>query len=108
MYDFKGDFATFFTGETDISMSGLYDTFHGSPNLPQWKGEHCSKIQGASDGTKFKGFMKEEDELLFFRKSMCRPQRLVSMTKINAKFELFNSIALAYRNVSERLILSKV
>ena len=78
MYDFTGDFETFFTGETDISMSGVYDTFRGSTDLPQWKGQHCSNIQGASDGTKFKSFIHEEDQLLFFRKSMCRPQRLVS------------------------------
>ena len=79
MYDFNGDFATYYTGENDIRLSGLFDTFHGSPNLPQWKGEHCSNIQGASDGTKFMSFMQENDTLLFFRKSMCRPQRLVSI-----------------------------
>lgn len=78
MYDFSGDFSTFYTGETDISLSGLYDTFRGSPNLPQWDGEHCSNIRNASDGTKFKSFIKPDEELLFFRKSMCRPQRLVS------------------------------
>lgn len=95
MYDFNGDFATFFTGKNDIRMSGLYDTFHGSPFLPQWNGEHCSKIQGASDGTKFKSFMQENDTLLFFRKSMCRPQRLVSILikclfKNNLTFHFFH------------------
>lgn len=78
MYDFSGDFSTFYTGETDISLSGLYDTFRGSPNLPQWEGDYCSNIRNASDGTKFKSFIKDDEELLFFRKSMCRPQRLVS------------------------------
>lgn len=79
MYDFNGDFETFFTGETDSTKSGLYDTFRGSTNLPQWKGEHCSNIQDASDGTKFKSYITENDTLKFFRKSMCRPQRLVSL-----------------------------
>ena len=78
MYDFGGDYETFFTGETDSSLGGLYDTFRGSTDLPQWKGKHCSNIQTASDGTKFKSFIKDNDTLLFFRKSMCRPQRLVS------------------------------
>lgn len=78
MYDFSGDFETFFTGETDITKSGLYDTFRGSTDLQQWEGKHCSNIQDASDGTKFKSFIKENETLLFFRKSMCRPQRLVS------------------------------
>jgi len=78
MYDFTGDFETVFTGDNDISMGGLYDTYRGSPNLPHWTGDHCSKIQGASDGTKFKSFLKDDETLLFFRKSMCRPQRLVS------------------------------
>lgn len=77
MYDFDGDYETFYTGETDRRMSGLYDTFRGSTNLPQWNGDHCSLIQGASDGTKFKSFLNDNDTLLFFRKSMCRPQRLV-------------------------------
>ena len=71
MYDFEGDFETFFTGEHDPAMGGLYDTFRGSPDLSQWDGEHCSKIQGASDGTKFKSFIQENETLLFFRKSMC-------------------------------------
>lgn len=88
MYDFKGDFATFYTGETDIRKSGLYDTFHGSANLPQWKHEHCSKIQGASDGTKFTSYIKENETLLFFRKSMCRPQRLVSYFLIIINYRL--------------------
>lgn len=78
MYDFSGDFETFFTGETDSSMSGLYDTFRGSTDLPQWNGNHCSNIQSASDGTKFKSFIKENETLQFFRKSMCRKITLVS------------------------------
>lgn len=78
MYDFTGDFETFYTGETNNKLSGLYDTFRGSPDLPHWEGKHCSNIQTASDGTKFQSFIKENETLLFFRKSMCRPQRLVS------------------------------
>lgn len=78
MYDFVGDFETFYTGATDPSISGLYDTFMGSKYLKQWENEHCNSIHLASDGTKFKSFIKPDDELLFFRKSMCRPQRLVS------------------------------
>ncbi|XP_055644645.1 scavenger receptor class B member 1 isoform X5 [Toxorhynchites rutilus septentrionalis] len=77
MYDFDDDFETIYTGETDESLSGLYDSYLGSPNLPQWDGDHCSSIRKASDGTKFKSFIKDDDQLLFFRKSMCRPQRMV-------------------------------
>lgn len=79
MYDFVGDFETFYTGATDPSISGLYDTFMGSRYLKQWDNEHCNNINGASDGTKFKSFIKPDEDLLFFRKSMCRPQRLVSI-----------------------------
>lgn len=82
MYDFDGDHETFYTGETDNSISGLYDTFMGSKNLKQWNTDHCNYIGGASDGTKFKSFIQPEDDLLFFRKSMCRPQRLVSKHKL--------------------------
>lgn len=78
MYDFSGDFETFYTGETNYTISGLYDTFLGSKNLKQWDGDHCSNINGASDGTKFKSFIEPDEQLLFFRKSMCRPQRVVS------------------------------
>lgn len=86
MYDFVGDFETFYTGDTDPSISGLYDTFMGSKFLKQWEHEHCNNINGASDGTKFQSFIKPDDELLFFRKSMCRPQRLVSHVNHNILF----------------------
>ncbi|XP_049535280.1 scavenger receptor class B member 1 [Anopheles darlingi] len=77
MYDFDDDFETFYTGEPSASMSGLYDTYLGSPDLAQWDGKHCSNIRNASDGTKFKSFIQPDDQLLFFRKSMCRAQRLI-------------------------------
>uniref|UniRef100_A0A182Q5V0 Scavenger receptor class B n=1 Tax=Anopheles farauti TaxID=69004 RepID=A0A182Q5V0_9DIPT len=77
MYDFDDDFETFFTGESSASVSGLYDTYLGSPDLAQWNGSHCSNIRNASDGTKFVSFIKPDDKLLFFRKSMCRAQILI-------------------------------
>ncbi|GAB0094391.1 scavenger receptor class B member 1 [Sergentomyia squamirostris] len=77
MYDFEGDFETIFSGETDPSLSGLYDTYKGSQNLPHWDGDHCSKITGASDGTKFKSFMAPNETILFFRKSMCTVKKMV-------------------------------
>lgn len=87
MYDFAGDYETFYTGETDSSISGLYDTYMGSKNLKQWEEERCNNINGASDGTKFKSFIRPDEELLFFRKSMCRPQRLVSIRENFGKIE---------------------
>lgn len=77
MYDFDGDFETVFTGETDSSAAGLIDTYRGSKNLRQWHEPHCSNIHMASDGTKYKSFIEPNDTLLFFRKSMCRAQRMV-------------------------------
>lgn len=77
MYDFSEDYETFYTGENDSSISGLYATYNGSPNLTQWDEEHCSSIHLASDGTKFKSYIQKNETVLFFRKSMCRPQRLV-------------------------------
>lgn len=90
MYDFSGDYETFFTGETDSSTGGLYDTFRGSTDLPHWNGKHCSNIQNASDGTKFKSFVEDDEKLLFFRKSMCRPQRLVSLIFKTSILELID------------------
>ncbi|KAF9794086.1 hypothetical protein SFRURICE_013551 [Spodoptera frugiperda] len=55
MYDFDGDFETVFTGADDVRNSGLIDTYRGSTDLPQWEGKHCSNVQYASDGTKFRG-----------------------------------------------------
>lgn len=78
MYDFKDDFETFYTGVGDESLSGLYESYLGSSKLAQWEGDHCSNIRNASDGTKFKSFIKDDEQLLFFRKSMCRAQRMVS------------------------------
>lgn len=83
MYDFDGDFETIYTGEHDVTKTGLIDTYNGARTLPQWK-EPCGNIQYASDGTKFPGDIKPDDELKFFRKSMCRAKPLVSLgvTKI--------------------------
>lgn len=81
MYDVKGDYETVFTGEGDPSLSGLLDTFKGSQHLPQWKGEHCSNITGASDGAKFKSFIQPNDTMKFFRKSLCRTGSMVLFLK---------------------------
>ncbi|XP_030377493.1 scavenger receptor class B member 1 isoform X2 [Scaptodrosophila lebanonensis] len=77
MYDFSTDFETFYTGVPNPAISGLYATYRGKTNLPQWPGgEHCSNIEYASDGTKFKSFIKPNETVKFFRKSMCRPINL--------------------------------
>lgn len=77
MYDFTGDFETVFTGESDVTLSGLIDTYKGVTDLPQWEGHHCSNIQYASDGTKFKGGLSKNESLLFYRKSLCRAAIMV-------------------------------
>ncbi|KAH8272209.1 hypothetical protein KR018_011741, partial [Drosophila ironensis] len=76
MYDFSTDFETFYTGQSDPSLSGLYATYRGETNLPQWTNDHCSNIEYASDGTKFKSFILHNETVKFFRKSMCRPIQL--------------------------------
>ncbi|XP_075149222.1 scavenger receptor class B member 1 isoform X2 [Haematobia irritans] len=76
MMDFNKDYETFHTGVPDPRISGLYATYRGSSNLPQWEGEHCSNIDKASDGVKFPSFLQPNDTIKFFRKSMCRPVRL--------------------------------
>lgn len=78
MYDFNGDYETFFTGEHNPSKSGLYDSYRGSQLLPQWQGDYCSNITGASDGTKFESFIDDTATVKFFRKSLCRPIHMVS------------------------------
>ncbi|KAG6454604.1 hypothetical protein O3G_MSEX008760 [Manduca sexta] len=77
MYDFNGDFETVFTGETDVTISGLIDTYRGSTDLPQWEGKHCSNVQYASDGTKFKSGVGKNESILFYRKSLCRAAPLI-------------------------------
>lgn len=76
MYDFDGDFETIYTGEIDHRMSGLIDTYNGDVNLPQWTGK-CANVHGASDGVKFPSHIEPNDTLLFFRKSLCRSERMV-------------------------------
>ncbi|XP_014479670.1 PREDICTED: scavenger receptor class B member 1-like isoform X2 [Dinoponera quadriceps] len=76
MYDFDGDFETIYTGETDGRMSGLIEKYNGDVNLPQWSGK-CGNINGASDGTKFPSYIQPNDTVLFFRKSLCRSERMV-------------------------------
>lgn len=77
MYDFDGDYETVYTGEDDMTKSGLIDTYRGSTHIPQWDG-YCGNVRGSSDGTKFPSNIKDNDTLLFFRKSMCRAKTLVS------------------------------
>ncbi|KAH8421209.1 hypothetical protein KR009_000156 [Drosophila setifemur] len=79
MYDFSTDFETFYTGLSNPAQSGLYATYRGETTLPQWKGDHCSNIEYASDGTKFKSFIQPNETVKFFRKSMCRPINLYRM-----------------------------
>ncbi|XP_049883746.1 scavenger receptor class B member 1-like isoform X2 [Pectinophora gossypiella] len=79
MYDFNGDYETIFTGKDDVSNAGLIDTYKGSTDLPQWEGKHCSNLQYASDGTKFKGGVSANESILFFRKSLCRAAPLIPM-----------------------------
>lgn len=76
MYDFNGDFETIYTGEIDHRMSGLIDTYNGDVNLPQWTGK-CANVHGASDGVKFPSYIEPNDTLLFFRKSLCRSERMM-------------------------------
>lgn len=76
MYDYDKDYETFYTGEDEVRKSGLYATYMGSKNLPQWNHDHCSNIDMSSDGAKFKSFIKPNETLKFFRKSMCRPMYL--------------------------------
>jgi hypothetical protein len=72
MYDFDNDIATVYTGETDMKMSGLIDTYRRLPRLPHWEGEHCSHVRGASDATKFPSLIQPNDTVYFYRKSVCR------------------------------------
>ncbi|XP_075988798.1 scavenger receptor class B member 1-like isoform X1 [Anticarsia gemmatalis] len=77
MYDFDGDYETVFTGAEDVRNSGLIDTYRGSTDLPQWTGKHCSNVQYASDGTKFRGAVSKNESILFYRKSLCRAAPLI-------------------------------
>ncbi|XP_011348650.1 scavenger receptor class B member 1 isoform X2 [Ooceraea biroi] len=76
MYDFDGDFETIYTGKTDIRLTGLIEKYNGDVNLPQWSGK-CANVQGASDGVKFPSYIQPNDTLLFFRKSLCRSERMI-------------------------------
>ncbi|XP_020280180.1 scavenger receptor class B member 1-like isoform X2 [Pseudomyrmex gracilis] len=75
MYDFEGDFETVFTGETDVRKTGLIDKYNGDVNLPQWTGK-CANVHGASDAVKFPSYIQPNDTLLFYRKSLCRSERM--------------------------------
>lgn len=77
MYDFTGDIATTYTGETDNHLSGTFETYNNLSYLPQWSAP-CNKLQGSSDGTKFPTGIKDYEQLSFFRKSMCRSVPMVS------------------------------
>ncbi|KAJ8933788.1 hypothetical protein NQ314_013824 [Rhamnusium bicolor] len=85
MYDFEGDYETIYTGQKhSLENIGLIEKYSGSTKIPQWDSP-CGDVTGASDGTKFSGFIKPNDTLLFFRKSMCRAKALlkVNETEVN-------------------------
>ncbi|CAD1478159.1 unnamed protein product, partial [Heterotrigona itama] len=71
MYDFENDYINVYTGENDISETGLIEKYNGNVDLPQWTGK-CANVKGASDGAKFASYIKPNDTILFFRKSLCR------------------------------------
>lgn len=71
MYDFDGDFETVYTGEKDIRLTGLIEKYNGDVNLPQWTGK-CANVNKASDGVKFPSYLRQNETVLFYRKSLCR------------------------------------
>lgn len=77
MYDFSGDYETVYTGENNPYMTGLIEKYNGNENLPQWTGK-CANVSGSSDGAKFQSYIQPNDTLKFFRRSLCRSERLVS------------------------------
>lgn len=91
MYDFEGDISTVYTGEVDIGKTGLLATYNRSPKLPQWDAP-CGLVKDASDGTKFSSFIKPNDTLLFFRKSLCRAVPLVSCKFFFLKLVIINNL----------------
>lgn len=78
MYNFEGDTSTTFTGMSDPRLGGLLDNYNNRPYLPQWEAP-CDRVTYASDGTKFPAYIKPNDSLLFFRKSLCRSMPLVKV-----------------------------
>ncbi|KAI5726661.1 hypothetical protein M8J76_006424 [Diaphorina citri] len=84
MYDFTGDVSTTYTGEGDLKKAGLFATYNRRPFLPQWD-LPCGNVDGASDGTKFPTKIKKDDQLLFFRKSLCRA---VPMERVSEEYEV--------------------
>ncbi|CAH1403132.1 unnamed protein product [Nezara viridula] len=77
MYNFDGDSSTTFSGQKDIRRSGLIDNYRGTPYLPHWPSPPCNNVSYASDGTKFPSRITKDQELLFFRRSLCRSMPLV-------------------------------
>ncbi|CAH1989153.1 unnamed protein product [Acanthoscelides obtectus] len=81
MYDFDGDFETVYDGQKlGVKNIGLIEKYRGSTKIPQWESP-CGDVTGASDGTKFPGYIQPNDTLLFFRKSMCRAKSLIKVNE---------------------------
>ncbi|BES94669.1 Scavenger receptor class B [Nesidiocoris tenuis] len=78
MYDFNGDTSTTYTGIDDLRKAGLLATYNRQTVLPQWEAP-CNNLSLASDGTKFPALIRKDQELLFFRKSLCRSMNLVKI-----------------------------
>ncbi|KAK7794068.1 hypothetical protein R5R35_001322 [Gryllus longicercus] len=81
MYDFTGDTMTVHTGVDDVRKSGLIDRYRGLHYIPEWP-ENCSIAKGASDGSKFASLIAPNDQLVMYRKSLCRamPMQMIDET----------------------------
>ncbi|KAK3926538.1 Scavenger receptor class B member 1 [Frankliniella fusca] len=48
------------------------DRFHGDRNLGWWPADRCDSVYGSTEGVSYHQGVRREDELRYFRKTLCR------------------------------------
>ena len=69
--DFVDDVAVFIGADNERKFFTM-DRFRGNRRLGWWPGEHCDSVENATEGVSYHQGVRRDDELRYFRKTLCR------------------------------------
>ena len=72
IYEDFTDEVSVFIGPDNERRFFQMDRFHGNRNLGWWRGDRCDSVYGGTEGVSYHQGVRKEDELRYFRKTMCR------------------------------------
>lgn len=72
IYEDFTDEVSVFIGPDNERRFFQMDRFHGNRNLGWWRGDRCDSVYGGTEGVSYHQGVRKEDELRYFRKTLCR------------------------------------